>query len=160
MAGWGLATAGTHIDLVATSVAIASLAVAIGSGVLTWYLWRRSGPKIVVTHRGWYGGVQVTNSGRMPVVIWEVGMYVLPHDSGSYSSTAQVVLYPDKGDYPVTIPPFGAAIFPRDGRERTPDGSKITWWAVDYAYAVRADGRRYIDDRRPRPELPPRFPRS
>lgn len=64
----------------AWSVAIAGLAVAIASVILTWYLWRRSGPEIVVvvtsvrgqwTGAGLLDGIEVVNSGRMPAVIRE-----------------------------------------------------------------------------------------
>jgi hypothetical protein len=135
MAGWAL------------GVSIASLVVAIGAVVVTWYLWRRSGPEIVVIVRKIPGGdawrgVEVINSGRMPVVIRQVGVLIRePEREGSSQirSTTKIGLdvHPK---YPVTIPPTGYL---------------FAWWSREHGfnpdvyggraqgYAVRGDGRRF-----------------
>lgn len=125
MAGWAL------------SVSIASLVVAIGAVVLTWYLWRWSGPELVVLiskDGGAWRGIEVVNSGRMPVVIREVGVVVLEdeHDRGRWGRVrTEEHRLGQPEDYPATIPPTGyfparrhggTPVRPRGGRQEASVG--------------------------------------
>jgi hypothetical protein len=152
MAGWVLAAGGSNVDVVARVVGVVGLVVAIGSAVLTWYLWRRSGPEIVVLlkriagdPRGLKVEVEVINSGRMPVVIRDVQLR-WTRRGGRSAARAAGALYvgharsldPASGQYPVTIEPTGfmlAVLIPFDEY----DSGLEKMWGV----AVRGDGRTY-----------------
>ena len=143
MAGWAL------------GVSIASLLVAIGAVALSWYLWRRSGPDIVVLIRsvderfgvppseGEWRSVEVANSGRMPTVVREVGVVVFVaddsrkgYDDGVYTSQKLDAQKP----YPVTIPPTGYLVvpWPVEADRSFPAPMRAR------GYAISGDGRRFV----------------
>lgn len=165
MVAWGLASGGSQVDVVARWLAVAGIIIALGSAVLTWQLWRRSGPGITVLLRfDWSeweeeGGpvgspftqaveaegspvgspfiqaVEVVNSGRMPAVIREVR---LVFSWRVWKHDRFVKLEPAVGGFPVAVPPTGfiRAVFPRD--QAWPEAGEWIW-----AEAIRGDGRRY-----------------
>jgi hypothetical protein len=70
-------------DILTRAIAIAALAIALGNIVVTWWLWTRSGPRIKVgLKREDHPNdrlkdrlvVKVSNTGRMPVLVKEVGI--------------------------------------------------------------------------------------
>jgi hypothetical protein len=80
----------SNVDVVARVIAIAGLGVATASLILTWYLWRRSGPALDARVDRYVGRsersgfeklvftVDVTNVGRMPATVRSVSVAHLP----------------------------------------------------------------------------------
>jgi hypothetical protein len=159
-AGWALAAAGSQADVLARVVAVTSLIVAVVSAVLTWYLWRRSGPEIVVllkdnhgmewTGRGSIAGVEVVNSGRMPAVIREVKLCWTQSQTkldrlliGKWPGPYESTLDSPYGKWPATIEPTGFIVAAFTGRDEA--GSR--WIGKAWGVAIRGDGRTYISRR-------------
>lgn len=109
-------------DWVARILAVLGLAAAIASIAITWYLWRRSGPEIVVLVNTATGqgapvptgfddvvDVEVRNGGRMPAMIREVNLRIWEQElnrRGSGSPT-RLALEPTYGGFPAAVPPTG-----------------------------------------------------
>jgi hypothetical protein len=126
MTGLALATAASDVDVVARTLGIAGLCVAVGSLLLTWWIWHRSGPQVAVvlkvvvegerikwTGRGPVDVVEVLNSGRMSVAIREVQIRYLKVGSPD----AHTVRWPPEfGGFPVHVPPTGfiSVVRPKD----------------------------------------------
>jgi hypothetical protein len=159
-AGWVLAAAGPQVDVLARIVAVTSLIVAVVSVVLTWYLWRRSGPEIVVllkdnhgmewTGMGPIAGAEVVNSGRMPAVIREVKLRWTQSQTkldrlliGKWPGPSESTLESPNGKWPVTIEPTGFMVAAFAGRDEA--GSR--WIGKVWGVAIRGDGRTYTSRR-------------
>jgi hypothetical protein len=142
----------------ALAVSIASLLVAIGAVALSWYLWRRSGPEIVVliyavgagSRRGRklgdWRGVEVVNSGRMPTVIREVGIMIdwYGGSEGSRPSLSEECKLDADEPYPMTIPPTGYLLVPWPWETRTQHAPGEPYYPIRVrGYAIRGDGRRF-----------------
>jgi hypothetical protein len=69
-------TAAASVDVVARITGISGLVLAVGSLILTWYLWHRSGPKMKITAfvRAETGTVhiEVINSGRLTATVRQI----------------------------------------------------------------------------------------
>jgi hypothetical protein len=126
MTGLTLGAAASDVDVVARTLGIAGLGVAIGGLLLTWWIWYRSGPQIAVvlkvevegeriewTGRGPVDVIEVLNSGRSSAAIREVQIrYMNDGDPRPHH-----VRWPAEfGGFPVHIPPTGfiSAIRPKD----------------------------------------------
>lgn len=106
----------------ALTLAVLSLLIAIASVAISWYLWHKSGPEIIVlvntaTSQGAsvpvgfddVVGVEVRNTGRRPARIREVSLRIwdqAPGRPGGENSRC-LTLEPTYGGFPVAVPPTG-----------------------------------------------------
>jgi len=148
MPGWVLAATEQHADVLARGLAVAGLLVAIGSAVLTWQLWRRSGPSIEVRLLGpdgdWWSTVgpiamiEVANSGRMATLIRAVEFCCRESDG-----VACQLAVPLEGNFPVELPATGYIRAVPSGA----DEFEIENAAVIWAAAYRGDGALFMTPR-------------
>jgi hypothetical protein len=142
----------TGPDWVARTLAVLSLVVAIAGFALTWYLWRRSGPGIVVlvntaTSRGApvpagfddVVDVEVRNAGRMPAMIREVSVRIWSQEPGRRGGGRPtcLTLEPTYGSFPVAVRPTGYI------SAKMPDGTGVSVGTVVQGIAVLGDGQCY-----------------
>ena len=153
-----LASAAAHTaavagpDWVARTLALLSLVVAIASFALTWHLWRKSGPEIVVlvktaTSRGVpvpagfddVVDVEVLNHGRMPAMVREVSIRIWdqePSRRGGGRPTC-LTLEPTVRSFPVAVPSTGYI------SAKMPDGTGVSAGTLVQGIAVLGDGQCY-----------------
>lgn len=123
--------------------------VAIAGFALTWYLWRRFGPGIVVlvntaTSEGGpvpagfdaVVDVEVRNAGRMPAMIREVSVRIWDQEPGRRGAGRPtcLTLEPTYGGFPVAIPPTGYI------SAKMPDGTGVSAGSLVQGVAVLGDG--------------------
>jgi hypothetical protein len=121
----------SHVDIVARVIGLAGLGVAVASLLLTWYLWRRSGPALDASFAPQVGRaerrgfeklvftVDVINVGRMPATVRRVSVARLRtrwHFSWWLNWLLRLLkrdwvidqeAHPLEGDFPQEIPPTG-----------------------------------------------------
>lgn len=139
-------------DLVARTIAVLSLVAAVASILISWYLWHKSGPEIIVlvntaTSRGTpvpvgsddVVDVEVRNAGRMAAMIREVSLRIWdqePGRRGSRSSTC-LTLEPTHGGFPVAVSPTGYI------SAKMADGTGVSAGTLVQGVAVTGAGQVY-----------------
>jgi hypothetical protein len=138
--------------MLALVLALLSLVVAVASIALTWYLWRKSGPEIVVlVNTAASKGapipagfddvvdVEVRNAGRMPAMVREVSIRIWDQEPGRRGGGRPtcLTLEPTYGSFPVAAPPTGYI------SATMPDGTGVSAGTLVQGIAILGDGRCY-----------------
>lgn len=147
MTGMVLATAASHVDVVARGLAIGGLAVAVLSVAFNGYQWHRSGPALKVevyrrpiTRDSWaIEGATISNRGRMPVVVQSA--VIMPAALRLPKGRNIWGLEPIEGEFPITIPPTGSCRVAFSLDYEPPVGTVVRAWAS------RGDGRSFRSGR-------------
>jgi hypothetical protein len=139
-------------DWLARTLAILGLVAAITSIAITWYLWRKSGPEIVViintatsqrtpVPEGFdeVVDVEIRNAGRMPAMIREVNLRIWDQEPSRRRgvSPTRLTLEPTYGAFPVAAPPTGYV------SAKMADGTGLSAGTIVQAVAVTGAGQVY-----------------